>query len=661
MSKNGAKIGRAYSIINVKRANDDARVIEGIASTPTPDRMGDIVEPDGAEFSVPMPLLWQHNSSQPVGHVTWAKVAKDGIAFRAKIFQIEEPLGLRNRLEEAWQSVKSGLVRGVSIGFRSLSHEFMASGGIRFAEWEWMELSLVTIPANSEATINTIKSLDQNFRRAALGQQRITIISPRSGQPVKSGDPVMKTFKEKIAELEKEIGPKRARMEAIMKAALEDDDRELSAEEQEEFDELTGEVKEAQAKLDRLKQIDGSAVTAKAVAGDTSVRGSQARATVPAEPKVKLEKGIGFARMVMCFAAAKGSRLEALDIAKQKFPHDERIQAFLKAQVPGATTAEPGWAGYLAEPENLASEFVEFLRPMTIVGKFGANGIPALRRVPFNIKVPAEISQGTGAWVGQGNAIPLIRSTFDQIVLRFTKVAAISVLSEELIRFSSPSAEMLVRQSLAEACVGRLDSDFANPSITETTDVRPGAVTNGATTSAASGIDAAAVRADIRTAIAYFITNNIPTAGLVVLMRSSQALSLSLMRNNLGAKEFPDMTMNGGLLEGIPVIASQYMPQGVVAFVSADNVYLADDGGVNVDMSREASIEMATDPTNKITDGASPPVSVEATMVSMFQTNSVAIRAIREITWKRRRAAAVYYFTATGWGNADTSPPQASI
>ena len=56
------------------------------------------------------------------------------------------------------------------------------------------------------------------------------------------------------------------------------------------------------------------------------------------------------------------------------------------------------------------------------------------------------------------------------------------------------------------------------------------------------------------------------------------------MRNALGQKEFPDMTMNGGLLEGIPVIASQYMPQGVVAFVSADNIYLADDGGVSIDM-----------------------------------------------------------------------------
>ena len=169
------------------------------------------------------------------------------------------------------------------------------------------------------------------------------------------------------------------------------------------------------------------------------------------------------------------------------------------------------------------------------------------------------------------------------------------------------------------------------------------------------------MRTDIKGRISYFITNNIPTSGLVVLMRHAQALSLSLMRNALGAKEFPDMTMNGGLLEGIPVIASQYMPQGVVAFVSADNIYLADDGGVAIDMSREASLEMDTTPSSLINDGASPEVSVEATMVSMFQTNSVAIRAERIIDWKRRRSTAVTYLTSTGWGNDDTSPPQAAI
>jgi hypothetical protein len=155
--------------------------------------------------------------------------------------------------------------------------------------------------------------------------------------------------------------------------------------------------------------------------------------------------------------------------------------------------------------------------------------------------------------------------------------------------------------------------------------------------------------------LSFFIAADIPTGGLVIVMRQAQALALSLMRNSLGTREFPDITMNGGFLEGIPVIASQYVPSGIVAAIAAPEIYLADDGGVSIDLSTEASLEMADDPTNATNDAASPPQPVETDMVSMFQTNSVAIRAEREINWRRRRSAAVAYLTAVGWGD-ESSP-----
>ncbi|MGF6957994.1 HK97 family phage prohead protease [Paraburkholderia youngii] len=159
---------RAYSLLTVRSADDDARVIEGIASTPTADRYGDIVEPLGAQYSVPMPLLWQHDHASPVGAVEFAKLTEEGIPFRATIAQVNEPGRLKDRLDEAWQSVKAKLVRAVSIGFRPLEYSYMDEGGIRYLSWEWLELSLVTIPANADATINTIRSLDSTTR-AALG------------------------------------------------------------------------------------------------------------------------------------------------------------------------------------------------------------------------------------------------------------------------------------------------------------------------------------------------------------------------------------------------------------------------------------------------------------------------------------------------------------
>jgi HK97 family phage prohead protease len=156
------KTYRAYSVLTVKAANDDRRIITGVATTPQVDRVGDIVDPLGASFDRDLPLLWQHESSMPVGRVKFDKATKGGINFTAELPMISEEGTLRDRVEEAWQSVKYGLVRAVSIGFRAMQDgiEFIESGGLKFTKIEIYELSLVTIPANPQAIISAAKSID---------------------------------------------------------------------------------------------------------------------------------------------------------------------------------------------------------------------------------------------------------------------------------------------------------------------------------------------------------------------------------------------------------------------------------------------------------------------------------------------------------------------
>jgi hypothetical protein len=81
--------------------------------------------------------------------------------------------------------------------------------------------------------------------------------------------------------------------------------------------------------------------------------------------------------------------------------------------------------------------------------------------------------------------------------------------------------------------------------------------------------------------------------------------------------------------------------------VNAEDVYLADEGGVDIAMSTEASLEMVDNPTQDA--GASTPVDAE--LVSMFQTNSVAFRAERTMNWARRRASAVAWMDNITWGD----------
>ena len=51
---------KAYSLLQVKSVDAEQRIIKGIASTPTPDRSDDIVDPQGAKFALPIPFLWHH-------------------------------------------------------------------------------------------------------------------------------------------------------------------------------------------------------------------------------------------------------------------------------------------------------------------------------------------------------------------------------------------------------------------------------------------------------------------------------------------------------------------------------------------------------------------------------------------------------------------------
>ncbi|UZW54049.1 HK97 family phage prohead protease [Sphingobium sp. JS3065] len=161
-----SNLARAYSFIEIKAADDDRRIIEGVATTPTPDRSQDIVRPMGAKFSLPLPFLWQHRHDEPVGHVIDADPRPSGIRFKAQIEKTDEPGKLKDRLDEAWLSLKLKLVRATSIGFRPLKYSFIENGGIDFEEWDWLELSGVTIPANPDAAITAVKQFDRILREA---------------------------------------------------------------------------------------------------------------------------------------------------------------------------------------------------------------------------------------------------------------------------------------------------------------------------------------------------------------------------------------------------------------------------------------------------------------------------------------------------------------
>lgn len=620
---------RAYTLLDIKSIDEDARIIEGLASTPATDRMGDIVEPRGAEFKLPLPFLWQHRSTEPIGHVTKAKVTADGITVRVELVKWDEPGELKNLLDKAWGMIKTGLVRGLSIGFDPIEDtDIKGSFGKRFIKWEWLELSAVTIPANVEASIQTVKQFDAHSPASSGPAARVTK-SPGASGPVKLIKPgaITVTIREQITQFENTRAAKSAAMDALM-AEVAKKGETLDATQAEEYDTLAGEVKSVDEHLARLREQEtrSKAVATVVQATDTVTAGA-ARSGAVVSVKPNVEKGIGFARYAMALLACRGNKYEAADYAKSHWPDQPEVEHEIKAAVASGNTTSATWAGPLALVTPLANEFLELLRPKTLLGR-----IPGLRKVPFNVSVPAQTSGGTYGWVGEGAAKPVSALAFATVSLPFAKAAGIIVLTKELVKLSTPSAQELVRDDMINGMQQFLDTQFIDPAVAISANVSPASVTNGVTGTAASGTTEAAARADLRALIATFATNNIGLDGVVLVMSETVAFILGTIINAVGQPAFPGIGITGGSILGIPVVTSNVVGAQIVA-IHAPSVLYADDGQTEIDVSEQASLQMDGAPTN--------PTDATTVLVSLWQRNLVGLRADRFVTWLKARANTV--------------------
>ena len=642
-------MNRAYSFLEIKAVGEDERTISGWATTPDVDRVEDVIEPLGVTFKNPLPLLWQHEHDKPIGLVQFGTPTAKGVPFTATLPKIEEEGKLRDRIEEAWQSIKSGLVRAVSIGFRSLEDERIAgSWGTRYIRTEVFELSAVTIPANASATITSIKSFDVGLP-AASGKKEIPVV--RLGKPAGASAPVTKKlpvvpkpeegqdmkFAEQIKSFKAALEQKSARQTELMEKAGEEG-RSLDATESEEFDTLSDEISATETHIKRLETMEKSAIAnAKPV---TDVSGMQGRSAITVKATHPVAKGTAFTRYVIAQCRAKGNLMQAAEIAKQ-WTDTPEVEQVLKAAVAAGTTTDATWAAPLVPYQQMSNDFIELLRPATLVGR-----MTGLRNVPFNVRIPGQTQGSTVAWVGETAPKPVSALGFEDITLRFNKLAGIVVISDELARLSTPSAEGIIRGDLVAQIAQFTDDSFINPAYAAVSDVRPASVTNGVTPIAASGTDADALRTDVRAVYQTFIAANLSTAGAAWVMTSTQAMAIGMMQNPLGQTEFPGLGAEGGTFMGLPVLVSEVVPSdssgSIIVLVKQSEILLADEGGVTVDVSREASLQMNSTPDN--------PATASTVMTSLWQNNLLGIRAERMITWRKRRPQAVAYISGANYG-----------
>lgn len=141
--------------IETKFLAADDGAVSGLAwPFATADRVGDMIEPGAFKgVKLPIPMLFGHDQNDPIGTWDAATEKSDGLHLAGKLL-IEDLV----RAREVRALVKSGAVRGISIGFITKKAITRTGGGRTIKSLELLEASLVTLPMHPGARVTSAKS-----------------------------------------------------------------------------------------------------------------------------------------------------------------------------------------------------------------------------------------------------------------------------------------------------------------------------------------------------------------------------------------------------------------------------------------------------------------------------------------------------------------------
>jgi len=338
----------------------------------------------------------------------------------------------------------------------------------------------------------------------------------------------------------------------------------------------------------------------------------------------ELSPGMAFTRSAIALAVTHGDPREAAAYAANRWGTSSSPALILRSSVGGL---EYGSDRLWSEAGRAGVAFLEMIRPRTVIGK-----IQGLREVPSRTPYVKQTGLATAYWAGEGSARPLSKGAFEYDTIAPLTIAALSVMSNELLKSTNPAAELLIHNDLAKAAIQLSDSSFVDPLSAGEAGKSPASILYGVATTTASGN----LANDIELAIANF-GGDLETA--VWLMAPRLAVQIGLRAGVSGVAA--DLGARGGMLAGLPVITSSACAYytsdgGQLALVDASAIVMLDEGA-EVRITNQATIEMDNAPTGETLT----PTGASTAHVNLFQTDSSAILVSRRINWELAGSNAV--------------------
>lgn len=172
-----------------------------------------------------------------------------------------------------------------------------------------------------------------------------------------------------------------------------------------------------------------------------------ARAGGMPDPK-KIASADSVTRMIRAIAATKGMPEAAAGWYKRQYGDDEICKAL------AATDATAG--GFLV-PEEMATDVIELLRPMSVVRQMN----PVTVTMDSGIFTMPKLASGSAAsYIGENQNIAATQPAFGQVQAIAKKLAAIVPISNDLLRRSTYDTNTIIRDDLVAAIAQRSDLAF---------------------------------------------------------------------------------------------------------------------------------------------------------------------------------------------------------
>lgn len=427
-----------YRTATIKREqiNEESRTVELSFSSEKPvERYFGLEVLDHAPESVRLGRLMEggavlvdHDPSDHVGVVESVSIDPDRRGRAVVRF------GRGARADEIFNDVIDGIRRSVSVGYQIHSAIESATDNVstyRVNDWEPIEISLVSIPADSSVGVgrNAEKLINQN--------ERVNTMSDINKEAEKTTPPVdVKVIENAASTRERE------RVNSLLAAG------------------------ESYGASDLARTLINSGGTESDLNKAILERGGYSKPVEAASPEIGMSdnevKQFSMARAMNALANPTDRR--AQEAAKFEFECSsaalERTRGetrgilipvdVLKRDLTVGTAAD---GGNLVATDLLAGSFIDLLRNRAVLMQMGTT----LTDLNGNIAIPRMNGGATAYWVGEGVAPTESQQSFDQVTLTPKTVAAYTEFSRKLLLQSSLDVESLIRRDLATVLALAID------------------------------------------------------------------------------------------------------------------------------------------------------------------------------------------------------------